>query len=76
MLRITGLSIALVDDQQVVWDQGFGYADKGNGIPATAGTIYRTGSVSKTITTTAIMHLAEEGLLDIGGRSETAAKLK
>jgi len=76
MLRITGLPIALVDDQQVVWAQGFGYADKENGIPATAETIYRIGSVSKTIATTAIMRLAEEGLLDIGERTETAAKLK
>ena len=25
--EITGLSIALVDDQQVIWQKGFGYAD-------------------------------------------------
>jgi CubicO group peptidase (beta-lactamase class C family) len=62
---VTGLSIALVDGQRVVWAEGFGYADREKGIPATAETIYEIGSISKTITATAIMQLAEEGLLDI-----------
>ena len=38
-----GLSIALVSDDQIVWSQGFGLADKENGIPATADTVLRTG---------------------------------
>ena len=29
---VVGLSIALVDDQQVVWAQGFGYADQAKGV--------------------------------------------
>ena len=63
--QVTGLSIALVDGQRVVWAEGFGYADRERGIPATAETIYEIGSISKTITGTAIMQLAEEGLIDI-----------
>jgi CubicO group peptidase (beta-lactamase class C family) len=63
--EVTGLSIALVDGQDVVWARGFGYADKENGIRATAGTIYEIGSVSKTITATAVMHAQDKGLLDI-----------
>jgi len=31
---VTGLSIALVDDQRVVWAEGFGYADKAGNVPA------------------------------------------
>ena len=31
---VTGLSIALVDDQRVVWAAGFGYADKAGNVPA------------------------------------------
>ena len=62
---VTGLSIALVDGQRVVWAEGFGYADREKGIPATADTIYQIGSISKTITGTAIMQLAEDGLIDI-----------
>ena len=62
---VTGLSIALVDDQQIVWAQGFGYADKARNIAATPETVYRVGSISKLFTATAVMQLAEQGKLDI-----------
>ncbi len=55
----------LSDGQDVVWKQGFGYADKENNIKATAETIYEIGSVSKTITACAVMHAQDNGLLDI-----------
>ena len=62
---ITGLSIALVDDQRIVWAEGFGYADKENRKPASAETIYRVGSISKLFTATAAMQLAEQHKLDL-----------
>ncbi|MBU0622846.1 MAG: beta-lactamase family protein [Gammaproteobacteria bacterium] len=62
---VTGLSIALVDDQQVVWAQGFGYEDKEAGIKATPDTPYHLGSIAKVFTATAAMQLAEQGRLDI-----------
>ncbi|HZW24142.1 MAG TPA: serine hydrolase domain-containing protein [Gallionella sp.] len=62
---VAGLSIALVDDQRIVWSQGFGYADLEKKIPATAETLYRVGSISKLFTDTAAMQLAEQGKLDI-----------
>jgi len=63
--KITGLSIALVDDQKIVWSQGFGFADKKNKIPASDQTRYRAGSISKTFTAMAIMQLHEQGKLNI-----------
>lgn len=63
--KVTGLSLALVDDQRIVWAQGFGFADVEKSIPASADTIYRVGSISKLFTATAAMQLAERGLLDI-----------
>jgi CubicO group peptidase (beta-lactamase class C family) len=62
---VTGLSIALVDDQRVVWAEGFGYADKAENVPASPETVYRAGSISKLFTATAAMQLAERGRLDI-----------
>lgn len=62
---VTGLSLALIDDQRVVWAEGFGYADKANNIPAKAGTIYRVGSITKLFTATAAMQLIERGLFDL-----------
>lgn len=63
--KVTGLSIALVDDQRVVWSQGFGYANLEHKKPATANTVYRVASIAKLFTGTAAMQLAERGLLDI-----------
>jgi len=60
-----GLSIAIVDDQQVVWSQGFGFADTANKIKATPETVYRAGSISKLFTDTLVMQLAEQGKIDI-----------
>jgi CubicO group peptidase (beta-lactamase class C family) len=62
---VTGLSIALVDDQRVVWAEGFGYADRAGNVPASPETVYRAGSISKLFTATAAMQLAERGMLDI-----------
>ncbi|MBI5525080.1 MAG: beta-lactamase family protein [Deltaproteobacteria bacterium] len=64
-IDIAGLSIALVDDQKVVWAQGFGMADRGKGIPSEPETLFMAGSVSKLFTSTAVMQLHEKGKLDI-----------
>lgn len=62
---VTGLSIALVDDQQVVWAQGFGYEDEKAGIKASPDTVYQLGSIAKVLTATAAMQLAERGRMNI-----------
>jgi CubicO group peptidase (beta-lactamase class C family)/D-alanyl-D-alanine dipeptidase len=63
--NIPALSIALVDDQEIVWAKGFGVADPATKRPATAETIHRVGSVSKLFTDIAVMQLVEKGLLDL-----------
>jgi CubicO group peptidase (beta-lactamase class C family)/D-alanyl-D-alanine dipeptidase len=63
--ELPALSIALVDDQQIVWAQGFGTADSQTKRPATAETVYRIGSVSKLFTDIAIMQLVERGELSL-----------
>lgn len=62
---LPAVSIALVDDQRVVWAQGFGTADPAQKTPAAADTIYRVGSVSKLFTDTAIMQLVEKGEIEL-----------
>src|SRR5438128_8380678 len=63
--RLPSLSIALVDDQTVVWSRGFGFADPRSKTPATADTVYRVGSVSKPFTTLLLMLFVELGLIDL-----------
>ncbi|MEW6156315.1 MAG: serine hydrolase domain-containing protein [Verrucomicrobiota bacterium] len=62
---VSGLSVALVDDQQMVYSRGFGLADKKRKRPARTDTVYRCGSISKLFTALATMQLAEQGKLDI-----------
>ena len=63
--ELPALSIAIIDDQQIVWAQGFGMADPKSKTPATADTVYRIGSVSKLFTDIAIMQLVERGELNL-----------
>jgi CubicO group peptidase (beta-lactamase class C family)/D-alanyl-D-alanine dipeptidase len=63
--ELPALSIAIVDDQEIVWAQGFGSADSQSKKPATAETVYRIGSVSKLFTDIAIMQLVERGELNL-----------
>jgi CubicO group peptidase (beta-lactamase class C family) len=62
---IQGLSIVLVDDQKIVWAEGFGYADKANGIKVKPDTVFRAGSLSKIFTVTAAMQLVEQGKINL-----------
>src|SRR5262249_55747207 len=61
--QLPALSIALVDDQTIVWAAGWGPPTPKP--PATANTVYRVGSVSKLITDIAVMQLVEQGLYDL-----------
>lgn len=63
--QLPALSIALVDDQAIVWARGYGLADPARRIPATAETVHRAGSVSKLMTDLAVMRLVEQGKLDL-----------
>ena len=60
-----GASFAVGLDGEVVWAEGFGYADLENRVRATADTAYRTASIGKAMTATAAMRLAQDGALDL-----------
>jgi CubicO group peptidase (beta-lactamase class C family) len=62
---LPALSIALVDDQEIVWARGFGFADPADSVPASSKTVYRVGSVSKLFTDIAVMQLVERNELDL-----------
>ena len=68
---LPALSIALVDEDKMVWSQGFGFQDAKKEAPATADTIYRVGSVSKLFTDVAMMQLVDQGRLDLDAPVQT-----
>ncbi len=63
--NVPGLSVALVDGQQLIWARGFGYADMTRGVPVTENTAFRAGSISKLLTATAALQLVESGALSL-----------
>ncbi|MGA2978214.1 MAG: serine hydrolase domain-containing protein [Terriglobales bacterium] len=60
-----GVSVAVVENGAEEWSAGFGSADLENFVPATSHTLYRLGSISKSITATAALLLWQEGKLDL-----------
>jgi CubicO group peptidase (beta-lactamase class C family) len=62
---IPGLSLAITKDGRLVYAAGFGTANKATGEEAGPRSEYRIASVSKNITTAAIMHLIEQGTLHL-----------
>ena len=48
--HVPGLSVAVVEDGEYEWAQGFGFADLENNAPASKHTLFRLGSISKSLT--------------------------
>jgi CubicO group peptidase (beta-lactamase class C family) len=64
-LKIPGLSAAIVKDDQVLWAEGFGYADLERKVKATPETVYYLASLTKTFASTILLRLVEQGKLDV-----------
>jgi len=65
---IPGGAVALVRDGKLIYARGFGYADVENKTPVQPDALFRIASVSKTLTSAAIMKLVEEGKLRLDDR--------
>jgi len=65
---IPGGAVALVRDGKLIYARGFGYADLENKTPVQPDALFRIASVSKPITSAAIMKLVEQGKLKLDDR--------
>jgi CubicO group peptidase (beta-lactamase class C family) len=63
--HIPGLALAVVDGDQVLWQQGFGHTDDGSSSPVTVDTIFSVQSMSKLFTATAVMQAVQAGRLNL-----------
>ncbi len=62
---VVGATVVLVDDQEIAYARGFGYADRERLAPTTTDTVYTVSSLTKLFTATAVMQLVEEGKVDL-----------
>ncbi|MGB8129025.1 MAG: serine hydrolase domain-containing protein [Candidatus Angelobacter sp.] len=64
-LHEPSLALAIVNDGQLIFAKGYGMFDVENNVPASADTVYRIASVSKSLTATAAMRLVDEHRLEL-----------
>jgi serine beta-lactamase-like protein LACTB len=63
--NIPGLSIAIAVDGEIIWAEGFGWADTASRAPITPRTRFRLGALSKPLTAFAAALLHDRGRLDL-----------
>jgi CubicO group peptidase (beta-lactamase class C family) len=63
--NVPGVSIAVLDQGEVVWEQGYGVASVDDGEPITESTLFQAASISKPVTAAVAMRLVEDGVLDL-----------
>jgi CubicO group peptidase (beta-lactamase class C family) len=70
--HIPGASVAVVTGDQLLFAQGYGYANLERHTPLVADqTLLRVGSIAKLFTWTAVLQLAEQGKLDLNADVNT-----
>ncbi|MFZ1679303.1 MAG: serine hydrolase, partial [Saprospiraceae bacterium] len=63
--KIKGLSIAIINNYKLVWAKGYGWADEKEKRPVTTATLFKPGSISKSLNAVGILKLAQDHKLDI-----------
>jgi CubicO group peptidase (beta-lactamase class C family) len=62
---LPSVAVAVAKDGRIVFAEGFGFADLDRRIPATPRTMYSLASISKPMTSTALMRLVDRGTVDL-----------
>jgi CubicO group peptidase (beta-lactamase class C family) len=63
--NVPGASLALVQDGQVAWAQGYGLADIAANTPVTPETVFQVASISKPVAAWGVMRLVEQGKIKL-----------
>lgn len=66
--ELTGASLAIMKDGNLIYAKGYGWADREDGEPMEVRHILRIASLSKLVTATAVMKLWEQGRLRLTDR--------
>ncbi len=63
--EVTGMVLAVVTDDEVIYNRGFGVKNMYTMEPETSQSLFHMASVTKTFVAAALMPLHEKGLLDV-----------
>jgi CubicO group peptidase (beta-lactamase class C family) len=62
---IPGVALAVLKDRRLVFQRGYGWADREQNLPVKTDSLFRIASISKPFTAVAILKLVEAGKLDL-----------
>ncbi len=68
---VPSVTVAVAKDGEIIWEEGFGWANREKRMAATPHTPYSIASINKAITATAVMALSERGKIDLDAPIET-----
>ncbi|WP_069806634.1 serine hydrolase [Vulcanisaeta thermophila] len=74
--KLPSVALGIVRNDELVYARGFGFRDLERGLPATPGTVYGIGSITKSFTALAILKLAQEGRLGLDDPVENYVPLR
>lgn len=63
--HLPGLSITVTKNDKNIFQKAYGFSDYENNVPASLQSVYRIGSISKSMTAVIILKLVENGLLNL-----------
>ena len=65
-VHVPAVALAVVNKREILYAQGYGLTSvEEGGAPVSPWTLFRVGSVTKTLVGTAVMRLVEKGQLDL-----------
>ncbi|HUR49888.1 MAG TPA: serine hydrolase domain-containing protein [Acidimicrobiales bacterium] len=62
---LPSLAVAVAREGEVIWAEGFGWADRAKRVPADAHTPYSLASISKPVTAVGLMRLVQQGKVEL-----------
>lgn len=62
---VPGISIAVIDEGEIIWAEGFGRINSAGDRPVTDSTLFQAASISKPVTATVALQMVNEDLLDL-----------
>lgn len=63
--QVPSIAVGVARNGKIIWEEGFGWADRENRLAATEHTMYSLASVSKPLTATGLMVLVERKQIDL-----------
>jgi CubicO group peptidase (beta-lactamase class C family) len=65
MYNVPGAALALIKDDRIVLEKGYGFRDLQTHVPVTPATLFNIGSISKSFTALGIAQLVDQRLVDL-----------